>query len=267
MRFDACFVCGSTRVESRYGRSRFAECPVCGLARVLGYDGGSNYWESKQTGDPYWADAKRRYFRSALDGLPQGRLLDLGGGVGEFAGIALEAGWDAYSFDTSPDATAAAHERLGSRALTTPGTGFDVVTLWCVIAHLPEPEQILEAVRTALRPGGTLWLTTPNFAFQRRYARLLALAGRPLMFGTGDDHLWHFTADSLRRLLEASGFDDVRFQYRGVIEWCSTGHSSSSQLIAGKRLWNTLGYAGFRLGLPLATSELQATARFVGEGS
>lgn len=264
MRFDACFVCGSTCVESRYGLSRFAECPTCGLARVLGYDGGSDYWETKETGDPYWAEAKRRYFLSALDVLPKGRLIDLGGGIGEFASVAVEAGWDAYSFDTSLEATVAAQERLGARALTVSTTGFDVVTLWCVIAHLPEPVRLLDTVRTALRPGGTLWLTTPNFAFQRRYARLLALVGRPLLFGTGDDHLWHFTAHSLRRLLEARGFDEVQFHYRGVIEWCSTGHSSSRQLIAGKRAWNALACTGYRLGLPLATSELQVTARFAG---
>jgi SAM-dependent methyltransferase len=257
-------VCGSTRVETRYGPSRFAECPGCGLARVLGYHGGSDYWDTKQTSDPYWAEAKRRYFLSALSVLPRGRLLDLGGGIGEFADIALGAGWDAYSFDTSPEATSAARERLGDRALTASASGFDVVTLWCVIAHLPEPEELLESVRAALRRGGTLWLTTPNFAFQRRYARLLALVGKPLVFGFGDDHLWHFTADSLRRLLEAHGFCDVRFHYRGVIEWCSTGHSSSRPLIAGKRVWNALGYTGYRLGMPLSTSELQVTARFVG---
>ncbi|HZT84235.1 MAG TPA: class I SAM-dependent methyltransferase [Gaiellaceae bacterium] len=228
---------------------------------MLGYDGGLDYWRTKQTGDPYWAEAKRRYFLSALALLPRGRLLDLGGGIGEFAGIALEEGWDAYSFDTSPEATAAAQERLGERALAVPAGGFDVVTLWCVVAHLLEPGQLLESARTSLRAGGTLWLTTPNFAFQRRYARLLALVGRPLMFGTGDDHIWHFTADSLRRLLEAHGFADIRFHYRGVIEWCSTGASSARPLIAGKRAWNAVVYAAYRVGLPLATSELQVTAR------
>lgn len=261
----ACPVCGSPRVETRYGPSRFAECPACGLGRVLGYDGGrADYWASKETSDPYWADAKRRYFLSALAMLPRGRLLDLGGGTGEFAAIALEAGWDAYSFDTSPEATAAARARLGRRALEVPAGGFDVVTLWCVVAHLLEPGQLLESARTALRGGGTLWLTTPNFAFQRRYARLLALVHRPLLFGTSDDHVWHFTTHSLRRLLEAHGFHDVRFHHRGVIEWCSTGHSSSRLLISGKRAWNSVVYAGYRLGMPLATSELQVTARLPG---
>jgi hypothetical protein len=81
------------------------------------------------------------------------------------------------------------------------------------------------------------------------------------MFGTGDDHLWHFTANSLRRLLEVHGFDDVRFHYRGVIEWCSAGSSSSRLLIAGKRAWNAVAYTGYRVGMPLATNELQVTAR------
>lgn len=260
----SCLVCGSPYDETRYGTSRFLECPVCGLARVVGYDGRTDYWDTKQTADPYWTEAKGRYFLSALAGLPRGRLLDLGGGVGEFAGVAADAGWDAYSYDTSPDATAAARDRIGARALGEASSGFDVVTLWCVIAHVPAPGDLLDSVRAALRPGGTLWLTTPNFAFQRRYTRLLAVVDRPIAFGFGDDHVWHFTVDSLRRLLAEHGFVDVRFHYRGVIEWCATGHSASRVLIAGKRAWNSVVYAGYRVGLPLATSELQVTARLAG---
>jgi len=256
----ACLICGSPYGETAYGPSRFLECPSCGLGRVLGYDGRSDYWDSKQTSDHYWADAKSRYFLSALSTLPRGRLLDVGGGVGEFASVALDAGWDAYSYDSSPEATVAARERIGSRALAEPPSDFDVVTLWCVIAHVPDPGELLDSVRPAMRPGGAVWLTTPNFAFQRRYARLLALANRPLMFGTGDDHVWHFTADSLRMLLEKHGFEDVRFHYLGVIEWCSTGGSASKLLIGGKRAWNSVAFSGYRLGLPLATSELQVTA-------
>ena len=180
--------------------------------------------------------------------------------------MAVDAGWDAYSYDTSPQATAAARERIGPRALVeAAASGFDVVTLWCVIAHVPDPGHLLDSVHEALRDGGTLWLTTPNFAFQRRYARLLALAGRPLVFGWGDDHLWHFNAASLRLLLQAHGFRHVRFHYRGVIEWCATGHSGSRLLIAGKRAWNAAVYAGYRIGMPLATSELQVTARLDGK--
>lgn len=259
-----CPVCGSPRAETHYGPSRFLECPACGLARVLGYDGRTDYWDSKQTSDPYWAKAKRQYFLSALAELPRGRLLDLGGGIGEFAGVAIDAGWDAYSVDTSPEATAAARERIGDRALGGEASDFDVVTMWCVIAHVTDPGDLLDSVRATLRQDGTLWLTTPNFAFQRRYARLLAAVGKPIKFGPADDHLWHFTAESLRLLLEEHGFRDVTFHYRGVIEWCATGRSGSSLLIAGKRVWNVVVYAGYRLGLPLATSELQVTARLAG---
>lgn len=260
MSSGTCLVCGSPYHETSYGPSRFAECSGCGLARVLGYEGTSDYWGAKETSDRYWTEAKRRYFLSALTKLPRGRLLDLGGGVGEFAAVALDAGWDAYSYDASPDATAAAQERIGRRALGEAASDFDVVTLWCVLAHVQDPRHLLDSVRLALRTGGTLWLTTPNFAFQRRYARLLAVAGRPLLFGWGDDHLWHFTAASLRLLLESHGFRDVRFHHRGVIEWCSTGHSGSRLLIGGKRAWNAAVYAGYRLGMPVATSELQVTA-------
>ena len=91
-----CPVCGSSQLDTRYGPSHFLECPTCGLARVVGYDGSPDYWETKETGDPYWTAAKRRYFLSALSLLPRARLLDLGGGVGEFVGVAVGAGWDTF---------------------------------------------------------------------------------------------------------------------------------------------------------------------------
>ncbi len=89
-----------------------------------------------------------------------------------------------------PKAAKAAAERLGqARSLTELGdaepASFDAACLWCVVAHTNDPRPIAEAAAQVLRPGGVLWLTTPNFAFQRPYAwarmkfgRLVGFQGR-----------------------------------------------------------------------------------------
>jgi len=39
---------------------------------------------------------------------------------------------------------------------------YDVITLWHVIEHLPNPWEILDAVYASLKPGGVLALASPN---------------------------------------------------------------------------------------------------------
>jgi SAM-dependent methyltransferase len=256
-----CLACGTPTRETRVGQSAFDQCPACGLARLRGYDGGPDYWDTRQAADPYWTAARRSYFRAALRHLPTGRLLDVGGGVGEFARVALEEGRDAYSLDSSETATGAAAETLGDRAIRTvpEGERFDVVTLWCVIAHVTDPTGLLEYAGRWLRPGGTLWLTTPNFAFQRRYGRILAAAGRPMSFAD-EDHLWHFTQASVALLLARSGFGTPRFLYVGGTDRCTT-LANRRILIWGKRAWNTTAAAAEIIGARLPTSELQVVSR------
>ena len=69
---------------------------------------------------------------------------------------------------------------------------YDVVTLWHVIEHLPDPWKVLEAISIKLNPGGFLVLAAPNpdsfqFFLLRRYwphvdaPRHLSLISLPLL--------------------------------------------------------------------------------------
>jgi 2-polyprenyl-3-methyl-5-hydroxy-6-metoxy-1,4-benzoquinol methylase len=269
-----CAVCGATTAPERIGAFDFAVCVACGYGS-LEDAGEHDYWAGSEASpeEPgeYWTDAKRDYFAGALKLLaeraPGRRLLDLGGGVGFFAELALERGWDAYSLDVSPRATELAAARIGKeRALTETGSEhagtFDVVTLWCVVAHTRTPHEIAATAAQALRPGGLVWLTTPNFRFQRPYAQLLGSLGRRLDF-RAHDHLGHFTDEATRRLLATAGFAEVEFHFRGVTETViGAGNSRSAGLVALKRAYNHVAFAAGRaLPIPAWTSELQVTGR------
>ncbi|HEV2089209.1 MAG TPA: class I SAM-dependent methyltransferase, partial [Cryptosporangiaceae bacterium] len=230
----------------------------------------ADYWTRRHeagdlAADRYWTEARTTVFGGALAlleaGGGKGRILDVGGGVGHFAGMALAAGWDAYSLDVSELAVAAAAQRIGAaRSLSTisedlAGT-FDAVTLWCVIAHVPDPRAVLADAVRALRPGGQLFLTTPNFRFQIGYAAALARLRRPIDF-SGHDHLLHFTTDSLGRTLEAVGLSSWQLQFVGVTEECVAEPRLARWVVPAKRAWNrTAGHAA-RAHLPYLGSELQ----------
>ena len=50
---------------------------------------------------------------------------------------------------------------------------FDLITMWDVVEHVPEPRDLLEQARELLKPGGLLVIETQNV--NSRFARLLAI--------------------------------------------------------------------------------------------
>ncbi|MCA1690678.1 MAG: methyltransferase domain-containing protein [Acidimicrobiales bacterium] len=249
-------------------------CPACGMGSLGRREHDKDYWQRNADpkaalADDFWTNAKSGVFRSALQLLGRqggpGRLVDLGGGVGHFAELALDLGWDAYSIDVAPLAAEAAAERLGAeRSFTTPPPGLtgicDAVTLWCVIAHVDDPGALIKEALNLLRPGGRLLLTTPNFRFQRPYARFLARIGRPVDF-VALEHYLHFSPSALDRVLSDSGAASWRYEYVGVTESCCGMEGRFTRFVVpAKKVWNRSAVAFSRLGRDSLCSELQVVA-------
>lgn len=96
------------------------------------------------------------------------RLLDVGCGNGDFIEFALRAGWLASGVDNDPVAVAAARVRgldviegtldlLGDESAC-----YDRITLSHVLEHVFDPRDMLSRCHRLLKPGGVLWLETPN---------------------------------------------------------------------------------------------------------
>ncbi|MDQ4143829.1 MAG: class I SAM-dependent methyltransferase [Actinomycetota bacterium] len=269
-----CHICDAITIRTRHGSAGFLECPGCGYAVLAQDPARADYWShshyQEAAGVDFWIPAKRRYFEAALRLLeqetPGRRLLDVGGGVGFFAELALARGWDAYSLDISPRATQLASERIGSRrALNSLDTiklaSFDVASLWCVVAHTRDPNDLIASTSRLLRPGGLIWLTTPNFDFQKAYATLRSALHRPIDFAV-DDHVSHFTPQALLKLLGTHGFNDLSLHLCGITEVCSLTLSENKALVSAKWTFNRLAFGLTRLGVRNYVSELQVSGRF-----
>ena len=105
-----------------------------------------------------------------LPATPGGRLLDLGSGSGAFLVQMAALGWRAQGIDPDPAAVASAREAgldvtqgtLDDLDLDEHAGAFDAVTLSHVIEHLHDPAEDLRRVHRLLRPGGLIWIATPE---------------------------------------------------------------------------------------------------------
>jgi SAM-dependent methyltransferase len=138
-----------------------------------------------------------------------GRVLDVGCAAGYFLRVMRDEGWDVSGLEPSAPIRATAVASLGEErvlegdlasAHLTPAA-FDLVTLWDVLEHTPDPLDTLRRCARLLRPDGKLLIETQNV--NSLAARLL---GRRWHHYKHAEHLYHFHPGTLGRLLGKAGF-------------------------------------------------------------
>lgn len=111
--------------------------------------------------------------RHAIDSqyrnLPKkGSVLDVGCGNGEFIARLKSCGWDACGIDIDANAVAKARSagveaQVGGLELFAgQSERFDSITMHHVIEHFHDPVAALRDCYRLLKPGGVLWMATPN---------------------------------------------------------------------------------------------------------
>jgi len=206
------------RLQVFAGDFSLVRCRACGLLRTsprpawselsAAYAAGRYHMPEDVGGSAIKSLARRI---TALSPQP-GRALDVGCGTGELLAALRQDGWAVQGVE--PDATLARQAREESgldvfvgdlAAAAFPDGHFDLVVLWHVLEHLPEPRATLAEVRRVLRPAGVAVIGVPNAASlqARLFGRYWAAYDVPW-------HLTHFTPGTLGRLLEQTGLRVVR---------------------------------------------------------
>jgi len=150
----------------------------------------------------WWYAARRSILERVLErvikvGVPDGKLYDLGCGVGANLPV-LEKFGPTLGVDLSPEAIEFCKRRgRGNVALANlnvlevlADNSGSVAMLADVVEHLDDPMPCLEAAYRALKPGGALIVTVPAYKF---------------LWGPSDvvaHHKRRYTAPELRKLLE-----------------------------------------------------------------
>jgi SAM-dependent methyltransferase len=214
------------------GAFSFARCRRCGLiqqnpqsessAVARRYDGpsGADYLRYEEENQFAYRDlellalsdigldaaARPLFDRARSEGrLP--RALDVGCATGALLAALRDSGWEPQGVEISAAQAAYGRERYGLpihagslESAAFPDGSFELVHASHLIEHLNDPAAFLDEAGRVLAPGGLLALTTPNAdGFQ---ARLLGRRWRSAIY----DHLYLFSARTLRALLESRGF-------------------------------------------------------------
>ena len=220
----ACPACGDTTDHSLRFRTNgcdILQCRGCGLGRTetSEFDPTAYYTKDYFSGghsDGYsdYLGAEpvlRREFARSVDFIrrfrPGGKLLELGCAYGFFL---VEA---AQHFEVAGIELAAAAAAHGHRAGLNVLQGVadeanlqhighvDVIVLFDVIEHLPDPRKTLALCHQYLNPGGIVVITTGNFG-----SVVAKLTGVKWRLMTPPQHLWFFTQESVRRISAGLGF-------------------------------------------------------------
>jgi 2-polyprenyl-3-methyl-5-hydroxy-6-metoxy-1,4-benzoquinol methylase len=237
---DACLLCGSERFRTEFEEPPWSvrRCERCGLGWVsprLDEAGlaeiykSDDYWRSPSPktqgytdyrGDErLYLDTFRKRLRFVLRDHPRrGRSLDVGCAAGFCMAAARELGFDAHGLEISE--TIAEHARehfgFGDRVHVStlqdapyPDHHFELITMWDVVEHVPDPVSLLSRARELLAPDGLLVVETQDI--DSRFARAL---GPRWHHYKHEEHIYHFTPSTVRTLLGQAGFDVSRITHR-----------------------------------------------------
>ena len=157
------------------------------------------------------ATARHAFAALAASGASlQGRLLEIGPGLGDFLAEAEASGLATTGIEFSPTSAAAIVGRIRGTVITgtlesaeLPDASFDIVANSDVIEHVREPLVFAREMRRVLRPGGTALVVTPSLDTWSR--KLMGRSWAEYKV----EHLFYFNRRSITMLLREAGFTDV----------------------------------------------------------
>lgn len=137
------------------------------------------------------------------------RLLDVGCGTGHFIEYCQQYGWQVNGVEPNQIARTQAEAKtkiiIQQDISEVVDATYNVITLWHVLEHLPDLEQIINKLKYLLAPGGTLIIAMPNYeAFEATvFKEYWAAYDVPR-------HLYHFNRKAVAHLTKLHGLKIVR---------------------------------------------------------
>ena len=139
------------------------------------------------------------------------RLLDIGSGTGYFLNAAKEKGYTVTGIEKDTNAREQAITNFGldikdeQSLWNIENESFDVITLWHVLEHMENLNEVVAKIKSILKPDGVVIIALPNHNSHdaKKYKGYWAAYDIPR-------HLWHFTPDTVEKLLGKHQFNIIK---------------------------------------------------------
>ena len=183
------------------------------FASLLNSEFGYSHLSTKNNANINWPPKQFLRRKARLLHIPiwkqGGKLLDIGSSWGRYLKQMSHLGWNVYGVEFNAASVKHAQERLGLlnvrqgqiENLEYPPETFDVIHLSMVLEHLHQPRRVLDKLAAALKPGGQLIVSVPDFSGIefRVFGKLCYALQVP-------QHLNYFTPQTITRILREAGF-------------------------------------------------------------
>ncbi len=225
---DRCWCGGRSSTPSPHS-PHYLVCERCGthfssrrlkpdcIERFYSYEG---YWHQRQSGKEHptlWdrrqifeTDGRVKLWIETIErhtGSQRGVVVETGCAEGTLLLHLRERGWQPVGIEPDTKTAAAVREQTGldirSGAFpAVPAPPCDLFVACDVLEHVPEPLAFLGAARSALRPGGVLFLQLP--LMERDVPDFGPMNERVF---DPQEHVFIYSRDSVATLLETAGFE------------------------------------------------------------
>lgn len=199
---------------------RVVKCNDCGLIYINPVLDPSMVLEGyrKGTDETFVSqnEARKKTFTKCLKLIEKyckkpGKILDVGTAGGAFLHICKQKGWEVSGCEVNEWLC-----KWGKKNYRIPinsgtlfdqkykASSFDVITLWDVLEHTPDPKKVLKECNRILKPGGLLIINIPDIGtwiaklMRRKWVFLLSV------------HLFYFTKKTIIKMMENSGYEVLR---------------------------------------------------------
>jgi SAM-dependent methyltransferase len=248
---------GHDRINNLPGEFPVVRCRNCGLMRTdprptpetMGFYYPDDYppYLGTQVNHMPRSSRFKQWLKGLLDtraqSVPQlapGKLLEIGCACGSYLHKMANQGWQVEGIEFSPQAAQAARETgyqvyTGSlESVTLESSDLDLIVGWMVLEHLHDPLTGLQKLYDWARPGAYLVLSVPNASsleFKLFKSRWFALQL--------PNHLYHFTPETLKKLLGQAGWELQTIQHQRVLSslFASLGYLMDDMGWHGLKRW------------------------------
>ena len=176
--------------------------------------------------------SQQNYFKKRYEGyikniksiIRTGKLLDIGCNIGFFMKIAQQAGFDVKGVELNEGCAAYGREKfcldIDSKYLEDigfPDKIFDVITLFDVLEHIPDIHRFIDELKRILKDDGLIVLQSPNLN-----SLMAEFTKNRWNWLTPPDHLYHFTPETMARLLWKHGFIIKKMKtWEPAVDFCN----------------------------------------------
>lgn len=222
--YVSCNLCGADETEFLFtkGNLRVVRCKRCSLAylnpRIVKEELKERYAGDYSLGYIAKKASKRKRARKIVKKIfklkKRGKFLDIGSSAGFILEAARKRGFEPYGVEISPHGLRYARDELKLNVFDGyledacfPDNFFDVVTMYNLLEHLPDPLKSLKEVSRIAKPDGLIEIWTPNFGHWK--ARRLGRDWQNII----PHHFYYFSLETLKRMLERVGLRCYKNQF------------------------------------------------------